>query len=447
MTGGLDALYAKLDQRFPPTQAPAYDRLVVASGNSNAPVHRWFKMKEAYSPALLSSVLGDLDLPEDQPLSILDPFSGSGTTATSALLLGRAAETRVLGIEVNPFLALLSRVKFEVLSLSAKCRVALADEVAQHAKAVLGARRGPSPKAPDLAAFRSEQYFPDESLEALMKMRANLFGLATGLSRDLLSVVLASCVEPCSRLRKDGRALRFEAGKDAEAPQRAFQERVDVAIKDLRSVGPTGSAKLIAGSSLAASSWDGVDGLSWDLCLFSPPYPNNIDYSEVYKLEAWFLGLIVDTQGFRALRRSTMRSHPSIRFDDDCAPLKELGSDESGTPASVVDELVAALVSAVPEDRYRRQRERTIRGYIRDSHTVMTHAHSKLRAGGALVYVVGNSRHGSPTDGYTIASDVLLAALAEDVGFGFKNLKVARNLHRRGRHDHLRESVVFLEKS
>ena len=169
-----DALYQALEARYPPTQGADYERLVVAHGNSVEPVHRWFRMKEAYSPYLLARVLKDLEIADDAPLSILDPFAGSGTTATSALLLERTEPTCVVGIEVNPFLALLARVKGQCLSLSSEERDQLADEVELGAQAVLGSRRGRSPSAPKLAAFGREEYFPSDSLTALMKMRANL---------------------------------------------------------------------------------------------------------------------------------------------------------------------------------------------------------------------------------------------------------------------------------
>lgn len=443
-----DSLYQALETKYPPTRDADYERLVVAHGNAFEPVHRWFRMKEAYSPYLLSRVLKDLEIADDTPLSILDPFAGSGTTATSALMLKRADPPRVVGIEVNPFLALLARVKGECLSLSPEERGQLADEVQGAARTVVAPRRGRAPAAPKLAAFAHDEYFPAETRAALMKMRANLQQLPPGLSRDLLAVLLAATVEPSSRLRKDGRALRFEAEKAIESSRDGFLTRVETACSDLRKVKSTGAAALIHGSALLSESWDAIDDDAWDLCLFSPPYPNNIDYTEVYKLEAWFLGLIDDAESFRAQRRATMRSHPSIIFESMQHKAKESteGPVRGTSSTAVVYELASQLIKAVPADRYQRQRERTIRGYLADAHAVLSEVHEKVRSGGSLVYVVGNSRHGSKEHAYTIASDVLLACLAEDVGFVFESLRVGRDLHRRGRHDHLRESVVFLRK-
>src|SRR3989442_224275 len=54
----------------------------------------------------------------------------------------------------------------------------------------------------------------------------------------------------------------------------------------------------------------------FDLVLYSPPYLNNIDYTEVYKLELWLSGLTSTQADFRELRLRTLRSHPSIKFPE-----------------------------------------------------------------------------------------------------------------------------------
>src|SRR5262249_45744406 len=59
---------------------------------------------------------------------------------------------------------------------------------------------------------------------------------------------------------------------------------------------------------------DAVEPGSVGLAVYSPPYLNCIDYTEVYKLESWLLGLIRDQREFRQTRLGTLRSHPSIDF-------------------------------------------------------------------------------------------------------------------------------------
>lgn len=433
-------LYDLLDERYRPEIATRYEKLVVPERVAIKPVHRWFRMKEAYSPALLDQVIEDTGLAERRGLRIFDPFMGSGTTGVSALLSNGLSDCTVGGIEVNPFLHLLASSKMAVLSLGDAERLDLADSISSGVQIVLRSRPGRSPKPPLLNAFNTEEYFPVETLGRLLKMRANWESIGDGVAKDLLGIGLASTLEPCSRLRKDGRALRYEAEKAVEDPHKQFVERMTNIEKDLREVKPSGTGRVTYGSSLSETSWSSFPDSEWDLCTFSPPYPNNIDYTEVYKLEAWFLGLIASTSQFQEQRRKTVRSHPSILF-----------GSRGGMPvperlSGSIEELDEVLRSAIPSDRYTLQRERVVRGFLEDCGTVLSRAYEALRPGGFLTYVVGNSRHGTGDGQFTVASDVLLAELGTAAGFEFKSLLVARELHRRGKDEHLRESVVLLRK-
>lgn len=439
---GLDRLYERLDTEYQLVRAPAYAPLVVPQGGAGSAFHRWFHMKEAFSPNLLPTLLADLGVDADRPISILDPFLGSGTTAISALSLNRQADTRAAGIEVNPFLAHLSRATLQAMSLGKQQRIALADRVATAVPTAVRARPGRPPRPPALNAFMTTEYFPDGSLARLSRIRANILEMEPSLERDLLLVALAATVEPSSRLRRDGRALRYEPNKTTSDPTLAFVGRVQEMGHDLREVDVSGTGFALTASALDQCVWNDLGPGSWDLCVFSPPYPNNIDYTEVYKLEGWFLGFIEDQQQFRQQRKLTLRSHPSIMFDaraDDANDLSSAASDG-------LNELLAILHNAIPSDRYRHQRRRMITGYLEDCASVFGHAYRALRPGGHLAYVVGNSRHGSGDESFTIASDVLLAEIARLVGFEVNRVTVARDLRRRGRSDHLRESVVTLMK-
>lgn len=436
----LEEHYARLERRFPPRVGTDYERLVVAQGNTDESVHRWFHMKEAYSPYLLNRVLKDLDIQGFRHLRLIDPFVGSGTTLVSALTLSEVGHVTAVGLEINPFLQLLASAKVASLSLSPPQRRELVAALEEGAARTLVLRRGGVTVAPALAAFQDERYFPAEQLGDLLRLRMTWQQEPPSLCRDLLAVALAGCLEACSRLRRDGRALRYERDKRVGSPRTEFQRRVTQIVTDLRSVDSCGNGKVSLGSALDKEVWPRPDTDPVDLIVFSPPYPNNIDYTEVYKLEAWFLGFIDDTDSFRRQRRATMRSHPSVLFEP------RGWSDVPTSLLSAAEQLAAPLVAAVPRDRYRHQRARVIEGYLADAAVLLWRCYRVLKPGGHAVYVVGNSRHGSGDDQYAIASDVLLAALAEEVGFEVVELKTARSLHRRGKHAHLRESVVFLQK-
>jgi hypothetical protein len=178
-----------------------------------------------------------------------------------------------------------------------------------------------------------------------------------------------------------------------------------------------------------------------DLAIFSPPYPNNIDYTEVYKLEAWFLGLIASKGEFSAQRRRTIRSHGSLTWGDSYAYEDSPMSDDMA-------DLLEPLLSAVPVNgRYERSRRQVISGYADDMFVVLKHLYSALRPGGDLVFAVGNSLHGHDGDRFVIASDLVLASIASMVGFEIRRIEVARYPRRRRTpSEFLRESVVFAQK-
>ncbi|MDP1363097.1 DNA methylase N-4/N-6, partial [Klebsiella variicola] len=50
-----------------------------------------------------------------------------------------------------------------------------------------------------------------------------------------------------------------------------------------------------------------------DLIVFSPPYPNSFDYTDIYNVELWVLGYIGSSADNLTLRNQTLRSHVQIR--------------------------------------------------------------------------------------------------------------------------------------
>ena len=87
-------------------------------------------------------------------------------------------------------------------------------------------------------------------------------------------------------------------------------------------------------------------------------------------------------------------------------------------------------------------------GYVIDMSKTFRSLHDLLRPGAKLVFAVGNSAHGTESDGIVVASDVLLTAAAERCGFEDGRIEIARRL-RRKRHqsEYLRESVCILTRS
>ena len=185
----------------------------------------------------------------------------------------------------------------------------------------------------------------------------------------------------------------------------------------------------------------GVLPNSIDLILTSPPYPNNIDYSEVYKLELWLLGFITDSQSFLNLRKSTFRSHPTCESEA-ALPTGFLEASTRGNWGRILSGLISRSNAAG-----QMWRSRVITGYFADLWTSIVEHFEVLRPGGYDVIVVGNSLHGSAGAPCLIPTDLVVAMMGLSLGFECNKVHVARPLKRRLSGNHfLRESVIILRQ-
>ena len=445
---GLAAHYERLQSSLPVVEDSVFGPLVVPNGNAAAPVHRWFHLKESFSADLLSALLARLGMTNKTDLSLIDPYAGVATALVSALgaVTAKGEErqfSRVLGVERNPFLHLVASTKVRSLTTPSPDLESFREAALERYRSK---RIKPAPR-PRLSTFSNPNYFPPAVLRELLRLKAAIDGTeGDDLARDVARVCLAGCLEPLSNLRRDGRALRYEERKARTKPVDEFGRRFDVAIADLASATTPlcARARVALGDGRKPSNYAREEG-RFKLALFSPPYANNIDYTEVYKLENWFLDLIGSEAEFRAQRLRTVRSHPSVAFEESY-PLSENGYKHA------VAATLAPLLVAIPADRYRHQRRRLVNGYFEDMLQTLKGLYDLLDRGGRAVYVVGNSAHGHGATSFVVASDVVMATLAELVGFTVQELIVARFPSRRNIPSanvpagFLRESVVILRK-
>jgi hypothetical protein len=443
--GRVEQHYATLENRWTVTDGVnEYGRLVVPFGNSEDAIHRWFHFKEAYSSQLLARVVKDLNLDSRRQLRILDCFAGGGTTLVSAVQMASDFPDGVLatGIERNPFLYHLASTKARVAASAESGLISQINDdfaVVQSQFEVQLKRRH---QVPELTTWQNDHYFPPRQRRRLLALHAAVKDLKSSMSRDVLLLCAAAAVEPSSRLRRDGRTLRFAESKILCDPWEEFSRRVEVVIEDLAANVPRKNVRAAVhlGDGRKAAEYIDEDQ-QFDLIIFSPPYPNNIDYTEVYKTEAWYLGAYGSQEDFRNQRLSTVRSHPSVKYED-----RYYYSESEN--AAEVERLLAPLLAAVPEDRYQSGREMIIRGYADDMLAVLQSARTVIANDGRLAFVVGNSVHGAPGSNFVIAADLIMARLAELSSWRVEEIRIARTLHRRRvTSPYLRESMVILRPS
>lgn len=428
----LDAHYERMSNLYQVDDAPEYGPLVVPTGNSIAPVHRWFTVKEGYSAGLLERIKKDIDF-KGNSATVADAFTGAGTTLISTLLDESLTKRHAVGTEINPFLHFVASTKVNSVLKPPRDLERLLDFVAD---APLGGRLHAPPA---LHAFHQTEYWPGTSLADLTQLRTHLASWRGSAGTKALGLLaLLAAAEPASALRRDGRALRYVPDKPRVSVRSLMLRTLENMMADIEHVKQVGgelsaTVALGDGRRLAEQRWKNAD-----LVLCSPPYPNNIDYTEVYKLEGWLYGAYADEKAFRAQREATMRSHPSITFPDRAV---------ASAHRDAVDAFTTPILDAVPNDRYQRARQQMIAGYCADLIEFLDGARATVRKGGNVVVVVGNSAHGPADEAFVVAADLAVAELGRAVGLECTRIAVARYPRRR-KVDHplLRESVVFLKR-
>ncbi|BDG74385.1 site-specific DNA-methyltransferase [Roseomonas fluvialis] len=278
-------------------------------GAAKIPFQRWFHFKEAFSPKFVADTLGSLPYKVDR---CLDPFGGSGTTAVTCRMLGISSEI----IEVNPFLADLIEAKLTPVPAARFCESY--DRLLSELEIELGDSRAIDGMPPTMVepgvkgryVFAAEVY---ATIRAIVRASAALPPDEARLLRVLLGSVLVSN----SNVTINGKGRRYRRGWETRPRSAAdliasLDDAVDLAAADLTSYSGPRRARHVVHRGDARTALTRVEQA--DVVVFSPPYPNSFDYTDVYNLELWMLGYLKSSPDNRTLRHQTLRSHVQMKW-------------------------------------------------------------------------------------------------------------------------------------
>lgn len=423
-------LYAELEKTFPVVDASFYKDLVCPKNWKDHPYDRWFKLKEGYSSYMVEHLLKEFKArPTDW---VLDPFLGSGSTLVGA----RNARVKGAGFEVNPFLARLSKVKMHG-DYDARALRARVDALFQ----AVAERRPIKIRMPALTI--TEKLFR-EQLDTLLRIKQDIWAEPDPHVRDFLALGLGCILERCSYARKDGNGLKYPKSKRPLPLVPTLERQYGLMVDDVARGIPSTDHLIVNADSRRIQAKDilreGGD-LATDFldharfAIFSPPYANCFDYTEVYKIELWMLDFIKDYPQLRTLRDSSVSSHLNKQYDG-----------KESFPSTLPD--LDYVVDLIPwEDTWGKDKMKAmVLHYFEDLKAVFTRLHGFLGDGGTVVCIVGNSAYGN----VPIATDLFLAEYLREIGFGKVAIRAARILGTSSQQQvvlrgnpYLRESLVI----
>lgn len=399
-------------------------------GTAQLPFQRWFRFKEAYSPKFVADTIASLPHAVDR---VLDPFGGSGTTGLTCGFLGIDS----ISLEVNPFLADL---------ISAKVTPVLPSNLLRQYERVRAA----------LDITREDRILPDGmpltmrepgvdgrwvfAAEVYDTIRAFVRGLARvpSAERRLLRVLLGSVLIQNSNVLINGKGRRYRSGWQArERSARDLLDDLDVAVD--QAIADLTRFSVPAGATHDVRRGDARALLSKvaraDLAIFSPPYPNSFDYTDVYNVELWMLGYLRTCADNRRLRLSTLRSHVQVGW-------------KQGTGPVTSTTLRAALfdLERCRAELWNRRIPEMVASYFDDMGGILTELARILPKGRHAVCAIGDSQYA----GVHIDVAEILREMLASTGFVLVKSEAIRSMRTSSQHGgsfDLREHCLVMERS
>lgn len=396
---------------------------------------RWRLFKEAFAPELVKKAVYETSCSLGREVrSCADPFGGSGTTALACQFLGIHPTT----IEVNPFLADLISAKLETYdhqSLS-QAYLAVLRRVDQF-PAKLGT-------GTDLPATFVEPgvggkfLFWADVAGRFGQYMAAIEAVTTETNEHrLMRALLSACVVRASNALVSGKGRRYRRGWETkrvtpEILDAAFRDVMTMALFDTRRFRDRRCSQFTLLRGDARQRVAEVPEI--DVAVFSPPYPNSFDYTDVYNMELWMGGYLSTRQDNRDLREQTLRSHVQIRRSFDV--------QESGS--ALLQECYERLCLARPQ-LWNRDLPEMVPAYFDDMNAIIRGLHERLTPGGRMYIVVGDSRYAN----VDVPVARILAEQAQSLGMKVVSAEPMRSMRaspQQGGREELAESLLIFAR-
>lgn len=394
------------------------------------PFQRWFKFKEAFAPSMVLECMDRLDSP---PESCLDPFGGCGTSALTCQFAGVLPTL----IEVNPFIADVAEAKLATYDLDDLQEDYLEVRSQVRATRVLAPLEHFSELPQTLCepGVRGRWIYPTDVLSRLVAYRNAISTLPNQTNARLLKVMLGSILVDISNVVVNGKGRKYRENwasrqKTSADVDQYFESACLQAMQDLQSFALRGTQeyKILRGSCLEKID----EAAPADFSIFSPPYPNSFDYTDIYNLELWILGYLQNRNDNTELRTKTLRSHVQVAL-----PVR-------GQPAnSLMLESVVSALNAHRSNLWDRNIPEMINGYFSDMQTLLEKIRTKVKPGGSVFAVVGDSCY----SGVSVPVGKILAEIAGSLGYECHSVEPLRQMRlsaQQGGSRQLDESLVHL---
>lgn len=393
--------------------------------------HSWYRFVAAYSPQLVRDLLQEMCVSPNE--WILDPFSGTGTTVVEAQKNGYQA----VAVEAHPFLHFVSSTKVnwdvDPVQLTSYGRY-----IASIANNVYG----PTQVDEQLALLPNKEKAIGPKLLRKILAIAEVIDQNRSECSDHALLALATTAFKLSNLRlAPGITLKSRAREDRpeDAVTQWLSQLWAIAqdLESLKLLPSTTQAVILTGDSRDLS---GIIYQTIGAVICSPPYPTELSYDRMVRLESVILGYVQDRDSLQQVKRGLLRSNSkNIYASDNDAALVESNSR--------VQEIAAEIDHRRKESGsnhgFSRLYADVVRNYFGGMKRHLSNLLPILKDGAELSYVVGDQA--SYFQVY-IPTGELILEIAKELGYEAIGVNPFRNRLASSTQSDLPEVIVRLRK-
>ena len=387
------------------------------ASNKTRPIHRWVPWIAGFS----GDFVGDaLDRYLTGNGTVLDPFSGVGTTLVEAILRGHIA----IGFEINPYAVLACRTKVNAHRIDVESLYGemLRFQIFYREKTY--ANYVPKSTPPQGFKTRSAFYSP-KVLRKVLILQDFIDTIEYPNLQDLFKLAFASTMVRYSNYSYEpSLGRRASAGKPAieDFPVgQAILDRLSEMAQDISwfqqsLANRDPHVQIINDSFFEHESY--LDPETIDLIITSPPYLNNYHYNRNTRPHLYWLGYVQSPRDLKPLELSNFGKYWQTVREQDTVALK------FSLPNTDLAERLQTLSKVKPE--------RGIYGgkgwanyaasYFNDCYKFAKGIKYALKPGGTALVVIGNS----VLQGILIPTDIYFGKIAELVGLELVRIDVPR---------------------
>ena len=380
--------------------------------NMKLPIHRWFRYSAGFSAEWVKTIVQ-----KEQPLTILDPFAGSGTVNIASDELG----INSFGYEQHPFVYKLSLAKTHWNSS--------VHQFLKAGKELLELSRTLAADCDYTENTLLAKCYSREALSSLLKLRKawlDIYGNDTSSLSKLLFLAITAILRSTSSAGTAQWQYVLPEKKKHRViePRIAFETQLCLMASDMKWMQSQQKESKAILFNNDARTFDGLESQSIDLVITSPPYANNYDYADATRLEMTFWGDISSWGDLHSAVRQYLISSNTQHAAKEKYHLNTLLDSSHLTAIREEISVVCSELASVRETKGGKKHYHTmIAAYFNDMAQVMQGLRRVVRPNKKLYFVVGDS---APYGVY-VPVEKWLGNIALNMGFTRWNFEKLRD--------------------